>query len=314
MSNSDLLVIENFLEMMSAERSASKNTLVSYYNDFKTLVEFLSSKSTSLENCTQSELESYVANLSRTGAFAPNTVARKISAIRSLFKFLVTDGIRETNPALYLEMPKRRKSLPKALTIEQIDSMLDELRNDNKPDSIRDLAILELLYSTGLRVSELINLKVSSLQKNAVENSQQKVIIVKGKGSKERLVIINARANKALESYLVVKECFLRKQKSDLLFPSFTKSGKIMPLTRQRVHQVFKTLAMKAGIDPKEFSPHKVRHSFATHLLQRGADLRVVQELLGHSDISSTQIYTKIINDKAKELVFEKHPLAKLVY
>lgn len=300
--------------MMSAERYASKNTLSSYYNDFKTLIEFLESKNDSLETCSQEILEKYVTQLSKSQLFVPSTIARKVSAIRSLFKFLVSDGIRKTNPALYLEIPKRQKSLPKALTLEQINSMLDELRKDSKPDSLRDLAILELLYSTGLRISELVALKISALQKNSANDSAQKVIIVKGKGNKERLVIINARANRAMESYLKVREHFLRKQKSDYLFPSFTKSGKIMPLTRQRVHQIFKQLAIKSGIDPALFSPHKVRHSFATHLLQRGADLRIVQELLGHSDISSTQIYTKVVNDKAKELVFSKHPLSKIVY
>lgn len=312
--SSDLLVIENFLEMMSAERSASKNTINSYHNDFRPLLEFLEKLGKSLQTCDESDIEKFTVTLSKSGGFSPNSIARKISAIRSLFKFLVTDGIREKNPTTYLEAPKRKKSLPKALSIEQIESMLDSLRGEGAKDTIRDLAILELLYSTGLRISELVNLKITALQKNNLGNAEQKVISIRGKGSKERLVIINSRANKALEMYLKIRNEFLRGQKSDILFPSFTKSGKIAPLSRQRVHQIFKQIAIKANIDPVLFSPHKVRHSFATHLLQRGADLRIVQELLGHSDISSTQIYTKVVNDKAKELVFSKHPLAKVVY
>lgn len=308
---SDVFLVENFLEMLSAERSASANTLSSYKTDLLELLKFATNSNLNIEHCSDTDLNKYASYLSSTKNYKSSTLSRKISALRSFFTFLVSDGIRADNPALGLELPKKERNLPKALSYEDILKLLNRSSPSDSPEKLRDNAILHLLYSSGMRVSELTNLKMSSIERGNVSNDDSMVINIKGKGNKERLVVINDSALIALRKYLSVRFKLLKGHKNDYLFPSHKKKGEVTNISRQRVHQIFKQLANEVGIDPDLLSPHKIRHSFATHILQNGADLRVVQELLGHSDISSTQIYTKVANEQAQKLVLEKHPLAQ---
>ena len=225
----------------------------------------------------------------------------------SFFQFLYTDGVASENYALNLALPKKSSHLPKALLEEQVQSLLDYSYQDTSASGIRTSTMLELLYATGLRISELITLKIQALQRIDIKQDMH-YIIVKGKGRKERIVLLHSKAISALNSYLEIrnKEKFA---KSDWLFPSITKNGTISHITRQRFGQILKEVAIRSGVDKTKVSPHKLRHSFATHMLKNGSSLVAIKELLGHSSISSTQIYIKISNDQTTKLVFEKHPL-----
>lgn len=300
--------LSNFLEMLVAERGASKNTIVSYKLDLVSLIVSLKKELTVL---TQEDLENYFITLSKQG-LGTRSIARKISAAKQLFRFLTAEKVLKKDISLHLELPKLDKLLPKALELLQIEKMLAICSEGTSAEGLRLFAMLQILYSTGLRISELINLKVTSLVKESIRHENLMVILIKGKGGKERQVVLNSSAMAAINDYLKIRPKFLRKQKSDILFPSFDQRGKIKPLTRQRFHQLIKETAINSGIDPSIVSSHKIRHSFATHLLGKGADLRVIQELMGHSDISSTQIYTKVANSQAKSEVYTKHPLRDL--
>ncbi len=295
--------------MISAEKSAAKNTVTSYKLDLIDLLSFLKNHKLQIETITQHELASYFVKLSEKG-LSNRTLARKISAIKHFFKFLCTDRIRKDNPTLYLDMPKQEKLLPKALSKTDVEIMLNSIDTSGGDEKVRDKCMLEILYSSGMRVSELILLKHSSIQNESINSDSHAAIIIKGKGGKERIIILNSSALQSLKVYLAIRPKFLKNQQCDYLFPSFNKKGKITHISRQRFHQIIKTIATNANINPELVSPHKLRHSFASHLLQNGADLRVVQELLGHADISSTQIYTKVLSEQAKNLVLDTHPLA----
>jgi len=281
----DRLHLESFLEMMSVERGSSLNTLQSYRRDLEA---FMESVKNSVETCTRDELVKYTQSLGKKG-FSPKSRARKLSSLNQFFKYLYLEKIRPDNPCSNIDAPKMEKSLPKFLSEREVDKLLTA--TDKDP---RLKAMLEVLYATGLRVSELVSLKKSSIRKEGSDH----YLIVKGKGSKERMVPLGKLAMKALENY---------KPDSQWLFPS----GK-SHITRQRFGQLLKELAVTAGIDPKKLSPHVLRHSFASHLLSNGADLRLVQELLGHTQIATTQIYTHIQSTKLHKLVEEHHPLAKV--
>ncbi len=311
-NNTDYIYVENFLEMISVEKSAAKNTIYSYKFDLDDLLSFLSNGKISLQDVLQSDLARYIEKLGEK-KLSSRTLARKISAIKHFFKFLCIDKIRKDNPSLYLEMPKQEKLLPKALSKQDVELMLSSIDISKNADGIRDKCMLEILYSSGMRVTELVQLRYSSIQKNTIKSESHAAIVIKGKGSKERIIILNQSAINALNEYLKVRIKFLRGMQSDFLFPSFGKSGKVTHMSRQRFHQIIKQVATNANIDPVLVSPHKIRHSFASHLLQNGADLRVVQELLGHADISSTQIYTKVLSEQAKNLVLDTHPLSKKI-
>jgi integrase/recombinase XerD len=305
------LYLENFLEMLSAEKGVSKNTIISYKTDLLDFIQFTNKHNVAIIDQDYTFLSSYIASLSNR-ALNARSIARKLSALRQFFQFLVSEKIVSTNPALDLNMPKKPQTLPKALTQEDLTKLLNTAALDNTPEGLRLHVMLEILYSTGLRISELVALKMQNLQKDLSSKQIEKFMIIKGKGGKERLVILNEQAVEALERYLKVRLSLLKSPTpTDWLFPSMEKSGKITHLTRQRFGQLLKELATDSGVDPKKLSPHVIRHSFASHMLENGANLRIVQELLGHSDISSTQIYTKVLSDSAKKLVFEKHPLAK---
>lgn len=303
--------IENFIEIIKAERGASKNTVEAYTKDLKELQAFLKSKNIKLECAETDVIQKFFQNLS-VAQLSGSTIARKLSCTKQFYKFLCTEEEREDNPALSISPPRIAKSLPKYLSTGDVDALLQVAYSDKSAEGLRLSALLEVLYASGMRVTELVSLKMNNLQKisSSAQVKLRNFIIIKGKGGKERLVPLNKTAISSLEEYLKIRDLFTNYKNDKWVFPSSAKQGF---LTRQRFHQLLKELAVKAGIEAKKVSPHILRHSFASHLLHNGADLRVIQELLGHSDISTTQIYTHILSERMKELVEEKHPLAEEV-
>ncbi len=297
-----------FLDMLAAERGAGKNTLAAYTRDLDDFAAYLGSARRSVTTATTDDVRAYLGELMRRGMQAA-TVARKLSAIRQLYRFLYTEGRRKDDPAAVLQGPKRPRTLPKTLTLAEVDRLLKAAgRSEPKASpaarlrAARLACLVELLYATGLRVSELVALPVSAAQRDA------RVIIVRGKGNKERLVPLNDAAKRAMADYLA--QLALMRGPGDVgskwLFPSFGEAGH---LTRQHFARELKTLAAAAGLRAAQLSPHVLRHAFASHLLHNGADLRVVQTLLGHTDISTTQIYTHVLEERLKSLVRDLHPL-----
>jgi integrase/recombinase XerD len=309
-------MLSSFLESLIAERNASKNTIESYKRD---LEDFLTSIANDFDNCTTKDIEKYIASLSAKG-FAKATISRKISSIKQLFLFLMSEKIIKSNPAKNIEGPKKALQVPKFLTETEMSALFLASREDNSAKGIRFQAILEVLYASGLRVSEAIALKRNSVQKKTIEGAEYFYLQVMGKGNKERIVPLSHSAVEVIAKYLEIWEDFLTtKQKKQLqtvgnkgnywLFPSKSAEGHI---TRQQLAILLKQVGNKAGIDGDKISPHVLRHSFATHLLSNGMDLRVLQEILGHSDISTTQIYTHINLSKLKNVVETHHPLKNL--
>nr|WP_306834545.1 site-specific tyrosine recombinase XerD [Neorhizobium huautlense] len=302
--------LEAFLEMMSAERGAAANTLLSYERDLTDLREFLGKKQT-LVLAQSADLSAYLAHLGRQG-FATSSQARRLSSMRQFYKFLYAEGLRGDDPTSILDAPKKGRSLPKTLSEDHVGKLLAQAASeaaDPAPGQLsrqRMLALLELLYATGMRVSELVSLPARVL------DQQGRFLMIKGKGNKERLVPLSRAAIEAMRIYGESKtEAARRKEQTEespWLFPS---SGKDGFLPRQVFARDLKDLAIRAGLPASAISPHVLRHAFASHLLANGADLRVVQELLGHSDISTTQIYTHVLEERLRELVETHHPLAK---
>ncbi|WPX95964.1 site-specific tyrosine recombinase XerD [Candidatus Bandiella euplotis] len=301
--------LEYFIEMLVAERGATQNTMVSYKKDIEDLYNHLEVQNKELNEVTNSVLTNFISELSKKGLGA-KTVGRKISTYRQFFAFLISEGFMEHNPALNLIMPKKLQSIPRPLSENTLQKLIEVSTQDNSKEGIRTNAMLEILYSTGMRISELVTLEMKSLENFSVD-SNTNFLIIKGKGNKERAVILNEFSTIALKKYLETKKLFLKDgAKANWLFPSYAKDGRITHITRQRFGQILKELAKIAGVEHSDVSPHKIRHSFATHMLQNGANLRVVQELLGHSDISSTQIYTHVSDKRARKLLLDKHPIA----
>ncbi len=304
--------VEYFFEMLIAERDATQNTILSYRNDINDLHKYLKKNNIGLLKITQSTIQNFIVNLTENN-LNPKTIGRKISAYKQFFLFLVSEGYLKESPISNVIMPKRADSIPKALSSDNISKIIEMISQDKTKEGIRNYALLEILYSTGMRISELVSLEMKSLESFSKE-SDTTLLIIKGKGKKERAVILNYMACKALKKYLKIRKQFLLSSvKSNWVFPSISKDNKIVHISRQRFGQVLKEIALKCNIDPSIISPHKIRHSFATHMLDNGANLRIVQELLGHSDISSTQIYTKVSGTKAKKLLLDKHPLGAKV-
>lgn len=302
--------IDSFLEMMMAEKGAADNTIESYEFDLKELEFFLTSYGLKPEAASLDDLRKYIIYLDHRNLSA-KTIARRISSIKQFYKFLCIEGELEENPTINLDPPKQGKSLPKYLSEDEVDTLLSVAKADSSPEGLRLYALLELLYASGLRVTELVSLPMEALQKvvNGDNTQLQNYIIVKGKGGKERIVPLNRTAIMATSDYInFARGHFLKRREDPWLFASNSREGY---LTRQRLGQLLKQLAIDAAIDPEKVSPHVLRHSFASHLLNNGADLRVLQELLGHADISTTQIYTHVLSQRMKEVVFEHHPLAK---
>jgi len=308
---SDEQLVSLFLDMLAAERGAGNNTLDAYRRDLGDFASCLGSRGGSIANAATDDLRSYLGDLARRG-LRPTTVARRLSAIRQLYRFLYAEGRRKDDPAAVLEGPKRSRPLPKTLTLAEVDRLL-RVAGQTDPAAplptrlraARLACLVELLYATGLRVSELVALPASAARREA------RVIVVRGKGNKERLVPLNNAAKRATADYLaLLSEAHGRNgvsARSKWLFPSFGDSGH---LTRQHFARDLKALAAAAGLRPVQLSPHVLRHAFASHLLHNGADLRVVQTLLGHADISTTQIYTHVLEERLKSLVRDLHPLA----
>ena len=310
MADLSLAHLEAFLEMMSAERGAAGNTLSSYRNDLEDAHAFLSGGGTSLAAAQSENLQSYLSDVADRG-FAASSQARRLSALRQFYRFLYTEGLRTDDPTGILDSPKKRQPLPKSLSIENVTALIELARSEADETGIEDperlirlrrLALIELLYATGLRVSELVGLPAS-----VATQQDKRFLIVRGKGGKERLVPLSSASRDALMRYAKALRDNDEGDGSAFLFPSRAAGGH---LPRQVFARELKALGIRSGLPAKALSPHVLRHAFASHLLQNGADLRVVQELLGHSDISTTQIYTHILEERLHRLVSENHPLA----
>ena len=312
---SDSKLTNLFLDMLAAEQGAGDNTLDAYRRDLTDFSEFLGRKGQNFAGAGTDELRNYLADLDVRG-FKSSSVARRLSAMRHLFRFLLNERIRSDDPAAILSGPKRGRGLPKVLSIADVDRMLTRARElaetaNASPQArlraMRLYCLLEVLYATGLRVSELVALPLSASRRDA------RMIVVRGKGNKERLVPLNEASRQAMADYLAAVEALKPDNKknapgSKWLFPSFGESGH---LTRQHFARDLKELAAASGLAPRLVSPHVLRHAFASHLLHNGADLRIVQTLLGHTDISTTQIYTHVVEERLKSLVRDLHPLAE---
>lgn len=295
--------IDSFLEMLSAERGLAKNSLLAYQTDLAEFSGFMTGHGEAPENISVEALRKYVQGLHDAG-LKPATAARRLSALRQFFKFLVQENIRKDDPAALLDAPKRARPLPKLLSEGEVDLLLKEARSlrDDPGESARLTALLEVLYATGLRVSELVGLRWPPF------GDDPRFLVIRGKGGKERLVPLSEPARIAIEEYVGWRGDFMTSKTSPWLFPSRGEAGH---LTRQRFGQLLKDLAIAAGIMPSKVSPHVLRHAFASHLLAHGADLRAVQKMLGHADISTTQIYTHVLEARKQALVRQHHPLAK---
>jgi integrase/recombinase XerD len=295
--------IETFLEMMAAERGASPRTLEAYDRDLADVAAFLVGRKREVGSATAEDLRAYLDKLQRA-AMAPRTAARRLSCLRQFYKFLYAESVRKDDPTAALDNPRLGRPLPKFLTEAEIDELLSAARNIEGSKGLRALAMLELLYATGLRVSEMVSLPLAAVR-------GKPAIIVRGKGGKERLIPVGQVARDALSNYIDVRSQFLssKTKSSPWLFPASAKSGH---MTRAGFAIMLKGIAARAGISPSRVSPHVLRHSFATHLLAHGADLRSLQQMLGHSDISTTQIYTHVLDERLKRLVTDNHPLANL--
>jgi integrase/recombinase XerD len=312
---SDSKLTNLFLDMLAAEQGAGDNTLDAYRRDLTDFSEFLGRKKQNFAGAGTDELRDYLADLDTRG-FKSSSVARRLSAMRHLFRFLLNERIRSDDPAAILSGPKRGRGLPKVLSIADVDRMLTRAKELTEAENaspqarlraMRLYCLLEVLYATGLRVSELVALPLSASRRDA------RMIVVRGKGNKERLVPLNEASRQAMADYLAAIEALKPENKknaaaSKWLFPSFGESGH---LTRQHFARDLKELAAASGLAPRLVSPHVLRHAFASHLLHNGADLRIVQTLLGHTDISTTQIYTHVVEERLKSLVRDLHPLAE---
>jgi integrase/recombinase XerD len=300
-------LIELFLDMLAAERGASANTLDAYRRDLADFSADLTAAKQTIAAADSDALRAYLGRLSKR-QLAAASVARRLSAIRQLYRFLYSEDHRGDDPAAAIEGPKRGRSLPKVLSIKQVDGLLAQaktaMQSESKSERLRAArmaCLLEVLYATGLRVSELVALPESAARRD------QRMLVIRGKGGRERLVPLNDAARQTMKDYLALRE-EAKADKSKWLFPSFGESGH---LTRQHFARELKALAAAAGLKSSQVSPHVLRHAFASHLLQNGADLRVVQTLLGHADISTTQIYTHVLEERLKSLVRDLHPLAE---
>ena len=313
--NSDAKLTNLFLDMLAAEQGAGDNTLDAYRRDLADFSEYLARSGQDFVHAETQTLRDYLAELDSRG-FKSSSAARRLSAMRHLFRFLLNERIRKDDPAAILTGPKRGRGLPKVLSISDVDRLLvhakaltavPEASALQRLRALRLYCLLEVLYATGLRVSELVSLPLSASRRDI------RMIVVRGKGDKERLVPLNEPSRQAMAEYLAAIEALKTEKKknaasSKWLFPSFGESGH---LTRQHFARDLKELAAAAGLAPRLVSPHVLRHAFASHLLHNGADLRIVQTLLGHTDISTTQIYTHVVEERLKSLVRDLHPLAE---
>ena len=299
--------IEAFLEMMAAERAAARNTLTAYGKDLADAQGFLAGQGADLSSASAEAIEAYFADIGARG-LSPATAARRRASVRQFYRFVLGERWREDDPSRRVDAPKKGRPLPKILSRAEVDRLIAAAAArdgaPNGPHALRLACMVELIYASGLRISELIALPLAALARDPA------YLIVKGKGGKERLAPLNQPARDAVKAYLPVRPAFFAKGTKDSpwLFPSRGQGGR---LTSRRFAQLLDEAAVDAGVDPAKVSPHVLRHAFATHLLEGGADLRVVQTLLGHADIATTQIYTHVAQDRLREVVETKHPLGR---
>jgi len=306
--------VDAFLNMLIAERGAAVNTRHAYERDLADVCAFLKKSGKTIDSSTTDDLKAYLSDLSQRvnskskgGAqTAVRTIARRISALRQFYGYMVSEGKRADDPTSNVESPKQTRTLPKILTEDEITSLITTAQKQGGAEGLRLVALLEILYATGLRVSELVGLSMAAI------GPDSQYITVEGKGGRDRMAPLSEPAQTALRAYVEIRNRFVTSDNSDFqgkwLFPSRTsESGH---LTRQRFAQLLKELSRSAGIDSNRVSPHVLRHAFATHLLKHGADLRSVQKMLGHADIATTQIYTQIVNEQMQKAVEDNHPLA----
>lgn len=306
-------LIGQFLEMMAAERGAAQNTIDAYRRDLDDFAAHLAAQRIPLHAATPQDISGYLRDRASRGLSATSR-ARRLAAIRQLYGFLAADGVVAENPAFGLSGQKSGRSLPRTLTVAEVDRLIESARSQaetapgpERARAVRLHCLIELLYATGLRVSELVSLPRSVL------DGDDRLLAIKGKGGRERLVPLNPAARRALEHHLATQPGpsdgpAAAAIRSRWLFPAKSASGH---LTRQSFAADLKQVALAAGLDPTRVSPHVLRHAFASHLLDRGADLRAVQQLLGHADISTTEIYTHVLEERLKKFVHDHHPLAK---
>ncbi len=305
-SRRDEILLESFLDMMSAERGAAANTMDGYRRDIREFARHCSVSGSDLAVATPEHLRNHLQHLSAS-AIKASSQARKLSALRRFYLFLYDEGVRSDNPCAAIDSPRLTRPLPKVLTPAECLALIETARAqpDGTPEEMRLYCMIEMLYASGLRVSELVTLPLSTVRGNHA------TIFVRGKGGRERLVPLGEPARRALHEYLQIRAVFLppgHKGAPQYLFPSASAKGH---LTRRRCHQLLKELAVLTGIDPDRLSPHVLRHAFATHLVEGGADLRTVQSLLGHADIATTQIYTHVARERLRTVVESAHPLAR---
>lgn len=304
-------LVEMFLEMQSAERGASPNTLTNYENDLANYAAFLRADGKTFLNVDSDAIRGFLAECSKDG-LASATIRRRLSAIRQFHKFLYVEGLREGDPSGPVEGPRKARSLPKILSVGEVDLLIETARQEAQSAkgsvakqlrAVRLYVLLEVLYATGMRISEVVSLPASSV------GDKSRFLTVLGKGSKERMIPLSDAAREAMLSYVeMCKQAGGKKAVSKWLFPSSGASGYF---TRHAAARDLKDLAARVGLLSEKVSPHVLRHAFASHLLQNGADLRMVQQLLGHADISTTQIYTHVLDERLRELVEMHHPLAE---
>ena len=293
--------------MLVAERGATVNTVSAYLNDISHFKKYLIENEidSKIESCSKDSISNYIKYLSKNG-LNPRTANRRLSSLRQFFLFLQSENHRSDNPTNNVDGPRQIKSLPKLLSEEEVEQLFEQAKQIVGPEGIRLVCLLEIVYAAGLRVSELISLPNTALAQN------QNILLVRGKGGKERLVPLTISAIDSINAYREVRHVFLKSNReSKFLFPSRSKEGF---LTRRRVGQLLKDLAVASNINPKKVSPHVLRHAFATHLLDHGADLRSLQKMLGHADISTTQIYTHVLSKRLMSVVSSHHPLTKKDY
>jgi len=293
--------IQAFIEAQAAELDASDNTQLAYARDLKSFHEFLSARGLDFASTAQRDIEAYLIDC-ETAGLAKSTRARRLSSIKQLYRFAFEEGLRADNPAIQITGPGRDQRLPKTLSHDEVDRLLAAARDAGRTrdDKLRNACLMELLYATGMRVTELVSLPLTAAR------GDPRMLLVRGKGGKERLVPLSGDARAATRAWLSVLDA--REDNPRYLFPSHGAQGH---LTRHAFYQLIKQIAVKAGVSPSKVTPHTMRHAFATHLLAGGADLRAIQAMLGHADVSTTEIYTHLLEERLQELVLEHHPLAK---
>ncbi len=303
--------ISAFLEAQAAELDAAENTLLAYGRDLKACAAFFADRGTGFETAERADIEAWMVECEAAG-LAVATRARRLSAVKQLYRFAFEEGWRADNPALRITGPGKARKLPKTLSEDEVAQLIEAARGHGRTeaDRLRNTCLMELLYATGMRVSELVELPVSAAR------GDPRLLLVRGKGGKERMVPLSDPARTSLAAWLTVRDRAEELARETGRAPSrwlFPSTGSAGHLTRHRFHGLIKEVAVAAGISPGAVTPHRLRHAFATHLLAHGADLRAIQTLLGHADVSTTEIYTHVLDERLKALVLEHHPLAKKV-